>query len=292
MKRRIFVCTVAFVLATCFLLFRGDGSGGVQYQQESPALLQTSASDGAEPNIADVLNRAVESRDYMASNLQDYTATFVKQEADENGKLGEESVIELKVQSKFRNESNDAPMRVYLKFIAPESVKGREIIWGEDLYDGQMAVHETGLILGWKTLWLDPNGMIAMQGQKHPISEIGLKRLVEKLVSRGEANRDDPHLTVQIQKDFEFQGLPAERIQVRRAKPNPDDEDDFALAEITVDSGRQLIVQYRSFGWPRSGTASDETLPLLESYTYKNVETNVGLTDEDFDVKNADYNFP
>ena len=35
-----------------------------------------------------------------------------------------------------------------------------------------------------------------------------------------------------------------------------------------------------------------ETLPLLESYSYLDLKTNVGLTDADFDTKNPEYNFP
>ena len=87
-------------------------------------------------------------------------------------------------------------MRVYLSFQSPSSVKGREVIWGEDLYDGKMAVHEVGLLLSMKTFWLDPNGIFAMQGQRYPISEIGLVRLVEKLIERGPVDRDSPDVSV------------------------------------------------------------------------------------------------
>jgi hypothetical protein len=248
-----------------------------------------SQASNDQATMSDVLDMAIAARKHIATTLDDYTATFVKQEADENGVLGEETVIEMKIQTRLRNDTDDAPMRVYLKFLKPEANKGREVLWGEDLYDGKMGVHEVGFLIGLKSAWLDPNGMIAMQGQRYPISEIGVTRLVEKLISRGELDRNNPDVSVAIKQDHKFDDNPATLIQVRRAKPGADPEDDFSLAEITIDTERQVILQYRSFGWPGKKT---DPPPLQESYTYKNLKTNVGLTDADFDYQNPAYTFP
>ena len=61
------------------------------------------------------------------------------------------------------------------------------------------------------------------------------------------------------------------------------------MAEKVLDPHRQLILQYRSFGWPKENGGEP---PLLESYTYEKVQVNVGLNDEDFDVKNPAYGYP
>ncbi len=82
----------------------------------------------------------------------------------------------IKVQTRLRGDTEDAPLRVYLRFLSPEAINGREVLWVEDLNDGKMAVHEVGLLFSLKTLWLDPNGVIAMQGQRYPITQIGLVR--------------------------------------------------------------------------------------------------------------------
>ncbi|MGB0596340.1 MAG: DUF1571 domain-containing protein [Rubripirellula sp.] len=238
--------------------------------------------------MSEVLDLAVATRQNMASTLKDYQGRFIKQEVDTNGVLGGVSEILVKVQTGLRDETNKAPKRVYLKFTAPENVKGREVIWGEDLYDGKMAVHEVGLLIGLKTLWLDPEGILAMQGQRYPISEIGLVKLTEKLIERGEKDRDNPDITVSMIPDQSIEDVEAQLIQVRRSKPSGM-EDDFSLAEIIFDPDRQLILGYRSFGW--SEKAEDDP-PLLESYLYRDVETNVGLTDKDFDTTNPEYNFP
>ena len=240
-------------------------------------------------SISEVLDLASRSRSAMATSLHDYTARFVQQEQDPSGKLGEVYEYQIKIQTRMRNESLDAPMRIYLKFVRPDSLTGREVIWGKDLYDGKMAVHETSLPLSLTTVWLNPTGMIAMAGQRYPIYEMGLVRLVEQLIERGERDRDNPETKVTITRDHEFDGHLCELIQVVHGAPNGE-EDDFSLAEIVYDPEQLLILSYRSFGWV-DGDA-DEKPPLIESYQYLDLKTNVDLTDADFDVKNDAYAFP
>ena len=295
MKNRVIIVAAMLALIAGIAWFRTHDSSGIDATDVGPTHVTMNKNDlGDSPTrnatMAEVLELARDARNHIAATLNDYTADFVKQEADDDGTLGDESIISMKVQTRLRNETDDAPMRVYLKFEGPDGNKGREVIWGEDLYDGKMAVHEVGMLTGLTTLWLDPNGMVAMMGQKYPISEIGLTRLCEKLIERGEDDRDNPDVSVTITRGHEIDGVPAELIQVRRSKPSGDDDDDFSLAEISIDTERRIILQYRSFGWPED--AAGDSPPLQESYTYKNIKTNVGLTITDFDTTNSEYNFP
>lgn len=260
-----------------------DLDAGTEMPGEATSLTRQSS-------IEEVLKLADEALLSIQGSLVDYTARFIKQERNPSGQLNEKSEMDVKIQTRHRNESNDAPMRIYLKFHAPEATVGREVIWGKDLYDGQMAVHEVTVLLSWKTLWLDPTGMLAMAGQRYPIYEIGVTGLVEKLIQRGKKDLNNPDVTVTITREYDYDDRKCELIQAKRAKPGGG-EDDFSLAEIVYDPERLLILSYRSFGWPANG-ATDEPLPLVESYEYRNLKTNVGLTDLDFDVTNAAYTFP
>lgn len=288
-KRYLLVLIIAIAVAAIGL-WRLTSDGNAEPVQAKPAASPAVASETTaadQPMMADVLAKAEAALKAMRSDLTDYTARFVKQELDTSGKLGPVNEIELKVQTRFRDGKDDAPRRAYLRFAAPDSLAGREVIWGEDLYDGKMAVHEVGMLFQLKTIWLDPNGMIAMQGQRFPISEIGLVKLVEKLIERGRQDVGNPEISIEITSDHTFDDRPAELIRVLRSNPSGE-ADDFSLAEITVDDERQMIVQYRAFGWPVEGP----TRPLLESYGYYDLKTNVGLTDADFDTKNPQYAFP
>ena len=271
-----------------YTVYRMIRSGTGASAASAPTVVQDRDDETRIMTMSDVLEMAQAARDRLSTTLNDYTARFVKQEIDNRGVLGPETEMSIRVQTKLRNESNDAPMRVYLRFTSPSELHGREVIWAEDLHNGQMAVHEVGLLLGLKTFWLDPNGIIAMQGQRYPISEIGLVKLVEKLIERGEKDRNNPAISVTVTSDHQLGDTETELIQVRRSEPSNDDED-FSLAEIVIDPERQLVLSYRAFGWANNEGGEP---PLLESYTYYDVETNVGLTEEDFDPKNAAYNFP
>ncbi len=238
-------------------------------------------------SMSDVLKIAEASLQSMRQNVNDYTATLTKQESI-NGTLSEATQMDIKVMCVHRNQdrTDSQPMRVYLRFVAPESVAGREVIWAQDLHDGQLVVHEAGF-LGLVTLYLDPLGPIAMQGQRYPISEIGITKLVQKLIERGELDRESPDVTVTMTKGVKLEGLDVEFIVVTRQQPTSG-ENNFSRAEIVLDAKRLIPLRYTAFGWPKEG----ETAPLLESYTYSNVKLNVGLSDNDFNPKNPEYKYP
>jgi hypothetical protein len=292
MKRYVLLLIVTALVAVIGL-WRLIGDTSAETTTTKPVPLQAVAPENDESSgdaltMVGVLQKAGSALDAMQSQLDDYTARFVKQERDTAGTLGPVNEIALKVQTRFGGDQNDSPRRVYLRFSSPDALAGREVIWGQDLYDGKMAVHEVGMLFQLKTIWLNPNGMIAMQGQRFPISEVGLVKLVEKLIERGQQDIDNLDVSITQVDDHLFDGRPAELIRVKRKTPSGEAED-FSLAEIVVDDERQLIVAYRSFGWPAT---PDEDAPLLESYGYYDLKTNVGLTDTDFDVKNLAYGFP
>ncbi|TWU43086.1 hypothetical protein Q31b_21230 [Novipirellula aureliae] len=244
-------------------------------------------SETRESSIAEVLELATKARASMVGNLKDYTARLVKNEVDSSGVLGEPTEINLKVQTRVRDGTETAPMRVYLDFTKPEAVNGREVIWAKDLHEGKLVVHEAGL-LGMMTLHLDPTGMLAMRGQKYPIYDIGLVSLIEKLIERGQNDLDNPEIKVLITDEYPFDGLVASRIEVMRSRPSGK-KDDFSRAEVIIDLERQLILRYQSYGWPEQ---VGQQAPLQESYTYYDIETNVGLSELDFDPTNPAYRFP
>ena len=249
------------------------------------------ASDGAtgEVSVEDVIERAIAGLKRMETTLDQYTARFERQELDSRGVLGELNVYRMKVQTRFQGEDNESPRRVYLDYLAPESLKGRELIWAEDLHDGKLVVHESG----WKkavvgTLRLDPTGKVAMYGERFPIYELGLVRLTERLIEDGKKDIDNPDATVTVTKNYSFDGMSCDLIQLRHTRPAPDTEGDFSLAEIIIDPNREIAVSFRSFGWPESD--NDEP-PLLESYSYYELDTEVTLTDLDFDPANPAYRY-
>jgi hypothetical protein len=258
-------------------------------EQATNSLSSVEPSQGIteDSSMDEVLKIAEETLLHMRQNLNDYTATIIKQETVD-GVLSEANEMAIKVQCPHRGGKLDdsEPMRVYLRFQKPAGVAGREVIWAQDLNDGKLVVHEAGL-LGLMTVRLDHTGMIAMRGQRYPISEIGLTKLVQKLIERGELDRKNPDVTVAITRGIKLDGRDCQLIVVTR-KTRGTGINDFSRAEICFDAERKLPLRYSAYGWDENGGEG----ALLESYTYTDIKTNVGLSEIDFDPNNPAYNFP
>lgn len=237
------------------------------------------AEDQAEHPLDPAIAWAKESLKQMES-VKDYSATLVKRERI-NGKLGEHNYAFVKV----RNE----PLSVYMYYVGPEGVKGREVIYVAGKNDGKLIAHEgTGALKVFGSVWLDPTGTIAMRGERYPITEIGIKRLVEQLVERAEQDKKIPlPVEVTIKRNAaKINDRPVSVIMVSHPKRHPNHE--FYKARIFVDDELNLPVRYEAYDWP----AKEGGKPvLMEEYTYLNLEVNKGYTDADFDPENANYKF-
>ncbi|MEM1225069.1 MAG: DUF1571 domain-containing protein [Planctomycetota bacterium] len=254
----------------------------------------TESSDGGgvrDVTLDDVLSLAREALQHTIENVDDYTAVMSKHEQDQKGVLQPPSEMFVKVATRHRGGQPGQPLKVYLKFQSPDSVRGREVIWIEDQNDGKLQVREAGFMGAMMTASIDPTGFLAMQGQRYPITEIGLTNLISKLVERGEQARSETGVKVTMADDYVIDGENYTLIQLQRSKPNGRD-DDFSLAEVVIDLEKQIVIEFRSFGWPAADAPDDQGAPpLIESYRYRDVKLNVGLRDIDFDVSNPDYTF-
>ena len=213
------------------------------------------------------------------AEVKDYTALITKQETI-NGEKQEAQMMELKI----RHE----PFSVYLKFRYPRDVAGQQVIYIEGQNNGNMWAHGTGLQRKLGTVSLDPNGLIAMRGNKYPITEIGILNLIDKLVEVGEKDVKYGECTVNYYEGIKTtEGRECTMIEV--IHPVPRKNFLFHIARILVDNEYNVPIRYESYEWP---TEKEPTPPLIEIYDYQKLRLNVGLTDEDFDIKNPKYNFP
>ncbi|MCA9181435.1 MAG: DUF1571 domain-containing protein [Planctomycetales bacterium] len=244
----------------------------------------TADDDAAEqPTMAELIALAQEMLAHMQSNIRDYRGTLVKHERIK-GKLAEETRMEFKIRNPLA--SRDTGLAAYLKFSEPRSARGREVIWVDGRDDNQLIAHEGGF-LNLLRVQLAPNSSLAMLGNKYPITEIGLLRLAEKLIEKIDRDVDLSQCLIETREQQFVGDRPCRLIQVTQPKSVPGA--DFYIAQVFLDTQRQIPLRYASFLWPeRPG----EPPPLEEEYTYLDVELNVGLSDSDFDPDNPSYNYP
>lgn len=224
----------------------------------------------------------------MQENVRDYTCVVVKRERI-GGELGETEYMFAKVRNEqVVNGRVATPFSVYLYFLKPENIKGREVIYVKGHNDGKLIAHEpSNSLLGkFGSVWLRPDGAMAMKGNRYPITELGMETLVRRLIEKGERDRKRGECDVIFRKGAKINGRVCTMLEVTH--PVPREYFDFHKARIFIDDELNIPIRYAAYNWPAQQGGRPQ---LTEEYTYTQVKLNVGLTDHDFDPENTDYRF-
>lgn len=236
------------------------------------------------------LEMAEKSQAAFREKVADYTARVWRVERHSGELYGQ--MIKVKVRHERINEEGEkTPFSVYVRFIEPESVEGREVIYVEGANNGNIIAHREGKF-NLIRLSLEPDGWLAMIGNRYPLTMIGLDNMLGQMIVRGQREVKLDGCEVDFIPGVKLGDGEDERVCTliniwhREKKP----EFDFYLLKIFVDEELLIPVRYAAFTWPEEG--SDEDFVLQEEYTYFDFMPNVGLTDEDFDPDNPDYEFP
>ena len=224
------------------------------------------------------LDRAYKALRQIEREVKDYTCTLVKRERVD-GKLTEPEYMFAKVRHQ--------PFSAYMYFLKPDDVTGREVIYVDGQNDGNLIAHEAkGLKALVGAVNLKPNSPMAMQGNRYPITEVGILNLTKRLVEVGESDRKFGECEVQEYPNAKINNRTCTCIQVKHPVPRKNFR--YHLARIYIDDELNIPIRFEAYDWPKQ----DGGQPLLlEEYTYVNVKLNAGLTDADFDPRNSNYKF-
>ena len=203
------------------------------------------------------------------ARINDYTATFRKQERVDGRLLPEETIF-LKFQK---------PLKVYMKWIEDPS-KGTEALYADGSNGNKLLVHRGGL-LGILTLSLDPRGSLALTKNRHPITEVGLGFLIDGLKRNIRAALLHGELEVIRLAEESFRGR---STMVVEAKFAPRAGRTYYASRMICHIDTELML-------PIGAAFYDERDALFERYSYSDVKLNVGLTPLDFSRENTAYRF-
>jgi hypothetical protein len=237
------------------------------------------------------LARAHEGLHNIQNNIADYTATMVKQE-----RIGDTVLEPEYMFAKIRNEKQVdgrvvTPFAVYLYFLKPTDIKGREVIFVRGQNDDKLVAHERrdSLLGKFGSRWLPPDSFLAMRNNRYPITEIGIETLVLRLIEKGNRDKKNGDPAECLVEFFEGAAINQRKCTMLQVKhPVPRDYYDFHIAQIFIDDELNVPVRYAAYNWPSRPGGNPE---LIEAYTYTNLKLNVGLTELDFDPTNPDYSF-
>jgi hypothetical protein len=234
------------------------------------------AAPGEHP-LTPVLKMAKDAMAEMETNIQDYSATLIKRERL-GEKLGENEFMFVKIRQK--------PFSVYTYFLGPDRMKGQEAIYVEGKNNNCIVGHGVGIRKIAGTVRIDPLGMLAMQGNRYPITEIGLFNLTRRLIEIGEKDAQFGECEVKVVSGAKINGRSCTCIQVTH--PVPRKNFLFHVARIFYDDEMRLITRYEAYDWPKQPGGAPQ---LTEEYTYLNIKINNGFTDADFDENNPAYGY-
>ena len=220
-------------------------------------------------------------------NVNDYNAIVVKRERI-NGTLGDHEYMYVKIRNERKKNGKAQPFSVYMYFLKPENTKGREVLYVKGNNNGKMLAHEgkNNILHRFGSIWLKPDGPIAMKGQRYPVYELGIENLIVKLLEKGHRDRKRGECQVEFRKGAVVNGRRCTMLQVTHPVPRP--YFDFHIAQIYIDDQLNVPIRYAAYLWPNKKGGKPQ---VLEEYTYIKLELNPGLTDKDFDPKNPNYNF-
>ncbi len=264
--RRGFLKTIP-AAAGCLAL-----STGWSFGEDEPVIARIEAAPQTHP-LVPALRMAHDCHQAVA-DVDNYTAEFVKKEL-----IGRQ-LIESRMELKLRHD----PFAVYLKFIDPN--EGRQVLYVPGRNDNNLLVKETGLAGLVGAISLDPSGSMAMEDNRHPITQIGIKFMLDAVMEDWLAQTAVENVTVNYYPNARVSGVACKAIEV--TFPTNHNLVEFHKRRLYIEAEHNLPIRVENFGFP---TQSGGRAPLVEDYLYANLQTNVGLTDSDFDRNNRSYGF-
>lgn len=213
-----------------------------------------------------------------------YSATFAKRERV-HGELSDCQVMQMKL----RHE----PFSIYLKWLNGDL--GREALYVAGQHEGKMLVR----LGGWKgrlmpPLRLSPDGDLALEQSRYPITEVGILQLSKKLIAdrRADLATGRP-LRCRMIADQACDDRPCYYFDLEYDAQQVSEV--YRRSVLYIDKEWLLPVQIKNYTWPQAGAdlaqASLDEQTLIEHYIYSNVRLNASLADKDFDRANSEYSF-
>ena len=252
--------------------------------KEASPVTSIASSDGQElpkPPIDEAhplylpLQEAYKAREALMV-VKDYEANFVKREL--LGRRLQSTTMKLKLR--------EEPFSVYLKFV--DTSAGREVLYVQGRNNNNLLIHEAGLKSLAGTVFRAPNAADVMAENHYPVTMIGLKYMLDKVIKQWED--EGKFGEVKTQK-YPSAKLPSgeECIAYESLHPTPRNQFKFHITRLWIETKSGLAIRIEQLGFPQK---NDKAPPVIEEYTYANLKTNVKLTDADFDRGNRSYAFP
>ena len=117
-------------------------------------------------------------------------------------------------------------------------------------------------------------------------ADAGMANMADSLVLQWEAESRYPAGKVTVNEDSRLGDIPC--IAIESSYPQAESHLKFQRTMLYIEKKRNLPMRVEQYAFPAKAGGQ---APLVEEYTFFKIETNVGLTDLDFDRTNKAYAF-
>jgi hypothetical protein len=204
------------------------------------------------------------------AEVRDYTSIMVGRE-----RLGGVLKPQEKIRLKFQR-----PFKVYMKWLEGPS-KGREGLYASDAHSGKFLIYEPRGIRRLFTAALDPTDQRVMEQSRHPVTDVGIGRLLE--IVGENARRGSRNGVLQVV-DRGVGELAGRRVRTLEGTLPRDPKLAYYCYRVILsfDEENHLPIQVVVYDW------DDQ---IAEEYIHTDLHLNPGFTGRDFDPDNGDYGF-
>lgn len=247
-------------------------------KQESGSSVSLDLNQNSE--LRHLIDRAKIRFSKMNSDFRDYRCVVTMQE-NIGGELNELRRAKLLVRSE--------PFSVYMKYISPDEIENREVIYVDGKYNNRLISNKGGKrpVMAQLTRALEIDCPLAMKESDHQITEIGMGGIMEQLLDVADIALSMPEIEIGFIQGASVDGRPCTVIEIRHEAKTPDFP--FYFARVFVDDQWEIPVRFVCYDWPTKEDPNN--LELLEEFTYTQIEMNIDAQDEDFDYLNPRYGF-
>jgi hypothetical protein len=227
------------------------------------------AAGAADPAVGELL-RLLDHADKRYAQIHDYTAVMVSRERVRDVLQDQERIL-LKFQRAFK---------VYMRWMEGPS-QGREGLYVSGAHDGRFLIYEPRGFQRLFTAALVPTDARVMEKSRHPVTDVGIGRLLEIV---GDNTRRASRNGVLRVVDRGVGEVAGRRVrQVEGILPRDPQAGYYAYrVQLSFDDEHRIPIRVVVFDW------SDQ---LVEDYTYSDLRLNPGLSVLDFDPSNKEYGF-
>ncbi|HSB80801.1 MAG TPA: DUF1571 domain-containing protein [Candidatus Methylomirabilis sp.] len=220
-------------------------------------------------NGADLL-RLLDLAEKSYAGVQDYTSIMLGRERI-GGVLRPQETILLKFQR---------PFKVYMKWLEGPS-KGREGLYVSGAREGKFLLYEPRGIRRLFTAALDPSDQRIMEQSRHPVTDVGIGRLLE--IVGENARRGTKNGVLQVT-DRGIAELAGRRVRTLEGMLPRDPKLAYYCYRVILsfDEENHLPIRVAVYDW------DDQ---MVEEYIHTALQVNPGFTGRDFDPANGDYGF-